>query len=248
VGKALEGKVVLVTGGASGIGAATAVRLTEQGAQVYALDVQDGIRAAPSGVRSVHCDVTQEEQVARAVELALGEEGRVDVLVNAAGVVTKGDRIEDTDVSEWRRVIEVNLTGPYLCIKHVVPAMRSQGSGAIVNIASSSALQPSQLGTAAYTASKGGLVALTRQLVLELSPYGIRVNAIAPGPVATPLVAHHGDAWRRAKARVIPIGDIGEPEDIADAVLFLASESARYVTGHVLSVDGGMTAVVVTGE
>lgn len=243
-GGRLVGKVAVVTGAASGMGRAVAERLTAEGAAVVGFD-RAGPDAGEHVVAWVQGDVAREDDVAGAMATVVAGHARIDVLVNAAGVVGGGELVEETSVETWRRVLETNLMGTFLCIKHVVPPMKEHGVGAIVNFASTTALRPSQVGTSPYTASKGGVAALTRQLVLELAPFGITVNAIAPGPVPTAMTAHHGEDWAREKARVIPAGRLGRPDEAAAAVAFLVSDEARYVNGQVLAMDGGMTSVVV---
>jgi NAD(P)-dependent dehydrogenase (short-subunit alcohol dehydrogenase family) len=246
VGRPLAGKVAIVTGAASGIGAAVVRRLLSDGAKVVAADLNAAAAPpAPDTLDAVVCDVRDELSVRRLVDTTVGLHGRIDVLVNAAGVVVHEEGIEQSSLETWRRIIETNLTGPFLLIKHAVPHLRREGGGAIVNVASTAALKPSQLGTAAYVASKGGLVALTRQLVIELAPLGVTVNAVAPGPTASPMTDAFGPDWPAHKIRVVPAGRLGQPDEIAACVAFFARPDARYVTGQLLVADGGMTSVTM---
>jgi 3-oxoacyl-[acyl-carrier protein] reductase len=245
VGRPLAGKVAIVTGGASGIGAAVVRRLLSDGATVVAADLNDTVPPVLETLDAVVCDVRDELSVQRLVDTTVQLHGRIDVLVNAAGVVVHEEGIEQSSLETWRRIIETNLTGPFLLIKHAVAHLQRDGGGAIVNVASTAALKPSQQGTAAYVASKGGLVALTRQLVIELAPLGVTVNAVAPGPTASPMTDAFGPDWPAHKVRVVPAGRLGQPDEIAACVAFFARPDARYVTGQLLVADGGMTSVTM---
>jgi len=239
----LQGKVAVVTGGVSGIGAAIAARFAAEGARVIAADlaVPDGALDAAAAVAPLHVDVTQEastDAMAAAVRVA---HGRIDILVNSAGF---GQDIPflDTPVEVLDRILAVNVRGSFLAAQACGRAMRDAGRGAIVNIGSVSGLAGSS-GRSAYGASKGAIVTLTQVMAMDLAQYGIRVNAIAPGPVDTPLTVRvHTPATRAAWTRATMLRRYGTPEEIAAATLFLASDDASYVTGHILPVDGGFAA------
>ncbi|MFG1329662.1 SDR family NAD(P)-dependent oxidoreductase [Xanthobacter autotrophicus] len=245
----LSGKVALVTGAASGIGLAAAQILARQGAHVVLSD-RDGaaaeaaaqaLRAEGARASSEACDVTDEAAVGEGVAHLLAVHGRVDILVNNAGLsIRKG--IAELALADWEKVFAVNVTGAFLTTRAVVPAMRAQGAGAIVNIASIMGLSGGgPYPNPAYQASKGAIVNFTRALAVELAPAGIRVNAVAPTWVRTPFIAPlMNDAEQLARIEALmPMGRIAEPEEVADAVLFLASSMASMVTGHILPVDGG---------
>ena len=243
----LDGKVAVVTGAASGIGRAVAERFVAEGASVVAGDVQDTeLRGDPRRWRAVRCDVAAEDDLAALVHAAEAV-GGLGVLVNCAGISTKIP-IEDMPPSEWHRIMAVNLDGSAFAIKHAVPAMKRNGGGSIVNIASLAAFSTASLHNTVYAASKGAIVALTRALVYELSPYGIRVNALAPGIVDTPILRGRQPEWFAEQAGRIPLGRLGGVEDMADVVTFLASDASSYVTGQTIVADGGLTAVMYSAH
>jgi len=250
----LDGMGALVTGGARGIGAAIAEALTANGARVAVADI-DGAGAAAMAARlegGIGCamDVRETADVQRAVAATLSAFGRIDILVNNAGVNTLAYRV-DIDAfpeSEWHRITGVDLDGVYQVSRHVVPQMRAQGGGRIVNIASVVGLVPLRL-QSAFAAAKAGVINLTKAMALELGPAGIRVNGIAPGSVLTEVTRqlfYAEDGSFHAKvARLmqhIPLGRPGTPQEIANAALFLASDDSACVHGHILTVDGGWTA------
>ncbi|ASJ07282.1 SDR family oxidoreductase [Thermococcus pacificus] len=243
-----EGKTCIVTGGARGIGAAIAHRLASEGCKTAILDVDEEagrvrekqLTSMGLSVKFFKADVSVEEEVSKAIEEVYETFGSIDVLVNNAGI-GYGKPLELQTLDEWRRVIDVNLTGPYLCAKHAVRYMKERG-GVIINIASTRALQ-SEPNTEPYSASKGGLLALTHALAMSLAPYRIRVLAVSPGwidtsewqipprkPELSPL--DHGQH---------PAGRVGRPEDVAALVAFLASDEAGWMTGINVVIDGGMT-------
>lgn len=232
----LEGKVALVSGAAGGIGAAVVARLDEEGATVVASDV-----AAPEG--GVVCDVTSEASCAAAVAEVLDRHGRLDVLANVAGIAV-GNRIEDVTADDWRRVLDVNLTGTFLLSQAALPALRAS-TGTIVNLASVAGIRATPY-NAAYCASKGGVILLTRSMALELASEGVRVNAVCPAAVDTAFVrdfALPDDADLPLLMRsVSPMGHLIEPAEVAAAVAYLASGDAANVTGTTLVIDGGASA------
>lgn len=239
-----EGKVAVVTGAASGIGAACASAFAAAGARVALFDRDaDGVSAmAATLARSLACvvDVADKDTVKAGFEQVLAAFGGLDVLVNNAGVESTRT-IEAMPEEDWDRVLEVNLKGAMLCTQAAVPAMRARGGGAIVNIASIAGKRISYHGGASYTASKGGLLALTRHAAFELGIDRIRVNAVCPGPTLTPMIRRHNDEESiRQTVKIVPLGRWVKPEDIAQAVLFLASDAAAMCTGTSLDVDGGV--------
>jgi NAD(P)-dependent dehydrogenase (short-subunit alcohol dehydrogenase family) len=249
----LTGRVAVITGAGSGIGRATARRFAAEGARVVAVDVDKagGTAAADEvGGTFIACDVSSEPDVAALFEQVVATHGRVDIAFNNAGISPPDDdSILTTDLAAWERVQRVNLTSVYLCCKYVLPHMRSQGKGSIINTASFVAVMGAATSQISYTASKGGVLAMTRELGVQFAREGIRVNALCPGPVATPLLMElfAKDPERAARRLVhIPMGRFAEPEEIAAAVAFLASDDASFITAAQFLVDGGLTGAYVT--
>ena len=241
-------KVVLVTGAARGIGLATAKRFLAEGWRVALLDIDgDTLMSAVAGLAeadrtlALECDVSDAKAVAASIDKVAKRFGRLDALINNAGVAVFASVMETSD-EDWSRILAVNLSGPFLCTKAAVPLMREHGGGAIVNITSISAVRASTL-RSAYGTSKAGLAHLTKQLAVELASLGIRVNAVAPGPVDTAMAkAVHTAAIRADYHDAIPLNRYGLEEELAEAILFLSSERSSYITGQVLAVDGGFDA------
>lgn len=242
-----EGKVAAVTGGASGLGRATVRRLLKAGARVAILDVDEAnsreLEAAVGATSAcfIRCDVTEATEVEPAIAEVTGRFGGLDVLVNSAGISAGRGRTGETDPDAWHRTIAVNLTGTFLATRYAIPAMGS--SGAIVNIASIFGLQGFP-GDVAYAASKGGVIQITRTAALEYAKRGIRVNCICPGYVDTPLVSAGGDSKpiEALATLAVPMGRPGTPDEVVEMIAFLASDSAAFITGAIISVDGGMSA------
>ncbi|TNC28252.1 SDR family NAD(P)-dependent oxidoreductase [Amycolatopsis alkalitolerans] len=234
--------VAIVTGGASGIGLASAGALRAEGFEVAVLDL-----APPSGVDclAVHCDVTNQSDVDNAVAAVVADYGRIDVLVNNAGIT--GSRsatvLHETPVDEWDRVHAVNVRGPFLCSRAVLPVMLGRGSGHVITIASVAGLVAFP-GRSAYTSSKGAALMLTRSIAVDYAARGIRANAICPGMVYTPMTAWRLDQpdLRAAVLADIPMGRVAGPDDIAEAVVLLATGRLGYLNGHPLVLDGGALA------
>jgi len=249
----LDGKVAVITGGCSGIGLATVRRFAEEGAKVVIGDVDDarGKEVAEEvGGTYVHCDVTDKEQVDAMFRAAKETYGSVDVAFNNAGISPpEDDSILETDLDAWRRVQEVNLTSVYLCCKAALPYMLEQGRGSIVNTASFVAVMGAATSQISYSASKGGVLSMSRELGVQFARQGVRVNALCPGPVNTPLLKElfAKDAERAARRLVhVPMGRFGEPEEMANAVLFLASDESSFITASTFLVDGGIAGAYVT--
>jgi len=247
----LDNKVALITGAASGIGAGIAERFSEAGAAVVLFDINgDGVRSKEQKLRqagralAIAGDVSREEDVKAAIAEAVGKFGTLDILVNNAGIEVLGS-IVDQASSDWDRQLDVNLKSVFLFSKYAIPHLRVRG-GAVVNISSVHAFVGYE-GNAAYDASKAGIIGLTRALALDHGRDGIRVNAICPGYIDTPLMDHWFNAQpdvaaaRRQVTSFHPLGRMGTPRDVADAALFLASDAASFISGTYLVVDGAMT-------
>jgi NAD(P)-dependent dehydrogenase (short-subunit alcohol dehydrogenase family) len=249
----LDGKVAVVTGGCSGIGLATVRRFAQEGARIVIGDLDDArgkeIVSDHEGL-FVHCDVTSKDEVDALFRAAKESYGSVDIAFNNAGISPPEDAsILDTDLDAWRRVQEVNLTSVYLCCKAALPYMIEQQRGSIINTASFVAVMGAATSQISYSASKGGVLSMSRELGVQFARQGIRVNALCPGPVNTPLLQElFAEDADRAQRRLVhvPMGRFAEPEEIANAVLFLASDESSFITANTFLVDGGISAAYVT--
>jgi meso-butanediol dehydrogenase / (S,S)-butanediol dehydrogenase / diacetyl reductase len=249
----LDGKVTLITGGAGAIGLATARRCSEEGATVIIADLDgtrveraaDDLRARGTDVRALQVDVTSDGSVAAMVADVASVNDRVDVLFTSAGFLSVGS-VTDASLDDWHRTLAVNVTGTFLCARHVVPVMVAGGGGSIVVMSSTAGLV-AEPDIAAYCASKGAVLMLGRQMAIDYARQGIRVNVICPGwidtPFNDPVIARSGpDAVSPAIDTIIPLGRQGHPDEVADVVVFLASDASRLMTGSVVVADGGLTA------
>ncbi|MDX6202680.1 MAG: hypothetical protein QOF82_44 [Frankiales bacterium] len=249
----LDGRVAVITGAASGIGLETARRFAQEGAKLVIADVSDGAgeaAAAEVGGIYVHTDVTDEDAVQAMYAAAVAHFGGLDICFNNAGISPPDDdSILETGIDAWRRVQEVNLTSVYLCCKYGIPHLLERGKGSIINTASFVALMGAATSQISYTASKGGVLAMTRELGVQFARQGVRVNALCPGPVNTPLLQElfAKDPERAARRLIhLPMGRFAEPQEIAAAVAFLASDDSSYITASQFLVDGGLTGAYVT--
>jgi 3-oxoacyl-[acyl-carrier protein] reductase len=239
---ALDGRTALVTGGASGIGRAIAQAFVDAGARVVLLDRDpERVRRAATGlgaVGGVAADVSDEAQVQQAVAAAEHELGRIDILVNSAGILTQAPLVE-MSLAQWQQTIDIDLTGVFLLCRHVVPGMVERGFGRVVNIASQLALKGGTSLTH-YSAAKAGVIGLTKALALEVAGHGVLVNAIAPGPIETPLVDGISADWKKAKQAELPLGRFGRPEEVAPtAVLLASSPGGDLYVGQTLGPNSG---------
>ncbi len=242
----LEGKVCVITGARGGIGTASAAVFAREGAHVVGVDVVDG---AP-GELSLRVDVTDEQQVIEMYARVLEQFGRIDVLFNNAGISPPEDAsVLDTPLDAWERVQEVNLRSVFLCCKHGIPHLLDVGGGSVINTASFVAVMGAATSQISYTASKGGVLALSRELGVEFARRGVRVNALCPGPVDTPLLQelYASDPEKAARRLVhVPIGRFARAEEIANGALFLASDESSFVTASTFLVDGGLSGAYTT--
>jgi NAD(P)-dependent dehydrogenase (short-subunit alcohol dehydrogenase family) len=253
----LQDKVAVVTGGCSGIGLATVQRFVEEGAKVVIGDIAEqrghelvGQLGGTDLATYVQVDVTDKEQVDALFQTAKDTYGSVDIAFNNAGISPpEDDSILDTDLEAWRRVQEVNLTSVFLCCKAALPHMLEQGRGSIINTASFVAVMGAATSQISYSASKGGVLSMSRELGVQFARQGVRVNALCPGPVNTPLLQElfAKDPERAARRLVhVPVGRFAEPEELASAVLFLASDESSFITANTFLVDGGISGAYVT--
>ncbi|HZE48465.1 MAG TPA: 3-oxoacyl-ACP reductase [Jatrophihabitantaceae bacterium] len=249
----LTDRVAVITGAGGGIGLATARRFAAEGAKVVCADIDEdagGKTAAEVDGLFVKVDVTSEDEVRAMFQTAVDQYGRLDIAFNNAGISpTDDDSIATTGLDVWQRVQDVNLTSVYLCCKYAIEHMRPSGRGSIINTASFVAVMGSATSQISYTASKGGVLAMSRELGVQFARDGIRVNALCPGPVNTPLLRElfAKDPERAARRLVhVPLGRFAEPDEIAGAVAFLASDDASFITASTFLVDGGISAAYVT--
>ena len=244
----LDGKVCVITGSASGIGAETAALFRAEGAQVVGVD----LTADAGADLAIQADVTDEQQVKDVYAQARERFGHVDVLFNNAGISPNDDAsVLDTTLEAWQRVQDVNLKSVFLCCKYGIPHLLAAGGGSVINTASFVAVMGAATSQISYTASKGGVLALSRELGVELARRGVRVNALCPGPVNTPLLQElfAKDPEKAARRLVhLPMGRFAEPREIANGALFLASDESSYVTAQTFLVDGGLSGAYVTPE
>ncbi len=242
----LARKVCVVTGAAGGIGTATVARFQEEGATVVGVDLTDN----SPGDAAYACDVTDEDAVRELYARVRAEYGTIDVLFNNAGISPLDDAsVLDTSLEAWQRVQDVNLKSVFLCCKHGIPHLLETGGGSVINTASFVAVMGAATSQISYTASKGGVLALTRELAVEFARRNVRVNALCPGPVDTPLLKelYANDPEQAARRMVhVPMGRFAEAVELANAVLFLASDEASYITATTFLVDGGLAGAYVT--
>jgi NAD(P)-dependent dehydrogenase (short-subunit alcohol dehydrogenase family) len=245
------GKVAFVTGAGSGIGRATATAFAAEGADIALADIDSAgneetahIVAEHGGrVLAVECDVTSSSDVKTAVERTVQELGRLDVAFNNAGIEQPPTTLVDTTEDDWSRLLDIDLRSAFLCMKYEIPAMLEHGGGSIVNTSSGAGVIGIR-GQAAYVAAKHGLIGLTKSAALEYAAQGVRVNAICPGIIETPMMHRFSGGTPEGRARVIdqePVGRMGSPEEIASAVLWLSSDLGAFATGHAMVIDGGQT-------
>ena len=248
----LEGRVAVITGAASGIGRASARRFAAEGAHVVVADLDEAggtALAEEIGGLYVHADVTDAEDVQEMYATAVERFGGLDVCFNNAGISPPDDSILETGIDAWRRVQEVNLTSVYLCCKYGIPHLLDRGRGSVINTASFVAVMGAATSQISYTASKGGVLAMSRELGVQFARQGVRVNALCPGPVNTPLLQElfAKDPERAARRLVhVPMGRFAEPEEIASAAAFLASDDSSFMTASSFLVDGGISGAYVT--
>ncbi|CAB4715565.1 unannotated protein [freshwater metagenome] len=255
----LKGKVALITGAGTGMGSVAAQIFAAEGARIMVVDINaemgnatvEAIKSEGGQAAFIAADVSDEQQVQAMVKGALDNFGALHIVYNNAGIFPADDGgLTETSSSTWDQVLAVNLKGVWLGCKYAIPALIASGGGSIINVASFVALMGAATPQIAYTASKGGVLAMTREIAVEYARKKIRANALCPGPIDTPLLAElmANPEWARRRLMHIPMGRPGRPEEIAKAALFLASDDASFMTGAALVVDGGITAAYVTPE
>jgi NAD(P)-dependent dehydrogenase (short-subunit alcohol dehydrogenase family) len=253
----LDGKVCVITGAGGGMGRDAAILFTEEGAKVCAADVnlsavEETVTLCSGEAFAFPCDVADEDQVAAMMAATAERFGGIDVLYNNAGISPDDDAsILDTSVEAWDRVQAVNTRGVFLCCKHGIPHLQKRGGGSVINVASFVAILGAATSQISYTASKGAVLSMSRELAVQFAREGIRVNALCPGPVETPLLLNiFGDNPEALERRRVhwPTGRLGKPREIVNGALFLASDDSTYVNGATFLVDGGLTAAYVTPE
>jgi 3-oxoacyl-[acyl-carrier protein] reductase len=247
LGKKKVNKVALVTGSSRGIGRAIAIELAKRGVSVIinndhnpqeGLEVMNEIKKMGQQAIYLQADVSDLSQVKKMIEKIIDEFGRIDILVNNAGI-TRDNILENMDIDDWNRVISVNLTGTFNCTKSVVKYIKKQGGGKIINISSISA-ETGNIGQSNYSAAKGGIISFTKTVAKEYAKYGITVNAVAPGFIKTKMLETIPEKVMQKILNQIPLGRLGEPEEVAKLICFLVSEDANYMTGHVININGGI--------
>jgi NAD(P)-dependent dehydrogenase (short-subunit alcohol dehydrogenase family) len=244
--KRFNGKVAFITGAASGIGRATAVAFAAEGARVAILDrtedvlrdTADAIRNAGGEVFVIACDVSRPEQVEAAVTRTVDTFGRLDIAFNNAGVENKAAPVAEIELDEWDRILDINLRGTFVCMKHELAQMVRQGRGVVINTSSGAGVR-GVAGGAAYAASKHAIIGLTKSAALDYAKSNIRVNAILPGNIETPMMERFTGGDIQKAIDLEPVGRLGKPEEIADAVLWMSADLGAFVTGASISVDGG---------
>lgn len=241
-----SGKVALVTGAASGIGRASAIAFATEGARVAIIDrtedalsqTADAVKATGAQVLVIACDISQPEQVEAAINRVVETYGRLDVAFNNAGVENKAAPVHEIDLAEWDRILDINLRGTFVCMKHELAQMVRQGGGVVVNTSSGAGVR-GVAGGASYAASKHAIIGLTKSAALDYAKHNIRVNAVLPGNIETPMMDRFTDGDIQKAIDLEPVGRLGKPEEIADAVLWMSADLGAFVTGSAISVDGG---------